>query len=124
MSDFKLNSDHDLDITNQDLSLVVDEVGSPQAIAQEMRIAMQFHRGEWALNTLVGIPFLTQVFVANPSLAALDVLFTRAARSVPGIIEVNDMSVTFDRPNRQLSVDYRSTAQDGGIIEDSLAVLL
>ncbi len=124
MSDLKLNSSHDLDITNQSLSLVTDEPAEPEAIAQEMRIAMQFHRGEWALNTLVGIPYLTQVFIKNPSLAALDVLFTRAARSIPGVLEVNEMAVSFDNSLRQLSVSYRSTVQDGGIIDDTLAVVL
>ncbi len=104
--------------------LVEDEPGLPYAIAQEMRIAMLFHRGEWDLNTLVGIPYISQVFVKNPSIAALNVLFTRAVRSVPGVNEVNNMSVVFDNTARALTVDYRATAQDGGIIEDRLAVVL
>jgi hypothetical protein len=124
VSDLKLNDLHDLDVTNQEISLVEDTPGNPAAITQEMRIALQFHRGEWNLNTLVGIPYISQVFIKNPSLAALTVLFTRAARSVPGIIEVNDMSLLFGNSERELSVDYRATAQDGGIIEDTLAVVL
>lgn len=126
MSDIALNGDHDLDVTGQALSLVEDVEGDPAAIAQEMSIAMQLHRGEWFLNTLAGIPYLTQVFIKNPnpSIAALTVLFTRAARLVPGITDVEDMSVVFDNTDRLLSVDYRSIAQDGTPIEDAVEFVL
>lgn len=130
MSDIKLvtakDSEfyHDLDLTNQEMTLVEDEVDSPAAIAQEMRIAMQFGRGEWDLNVLIGIPFRTEVFIKNPSLAAISVLFTRAARSVPGIIEVPHIEVSLDRDTRILTTEYEARAQNGGTIEDRLAVLL
>ncbi len=132
MSDFKLvktDDVWDLDDTNQELSLVEDYTDDngdfqPEAIAQEMRIAMQFHRGEWALNILLGIPYLEQVFIKNPSLAALSVLFTRAARSVPGIVSVQDMALELETETRELDVSYRATAQNGGVIEDTLPLLL
>lgn len=125
MSDIKLTTDtHDLDVTDQALSLVVDEVDSPEAITQELRIALRFVRGEWALNVLVGIPYYTEVFIKNPSLAAIATLFTRAIRSVPGIIEVPELTPTFDNSTRQLAIDFSAKAQNGGVIEDRLAVVL
>ncbi len=130
MSDIKLvtakDSEfyHDLDLTSFSLSLVEDTEDSPAAIAQEMRIGMQFVRGEWDLNVLVGIPYFQEVFIKNPSLAAIKVLFTRAARSVPGIVEVTAMETEFDNETRQLAVEYEARAQNGGVIEDRLALLL
>ncbi len=130
MSDLALVTDtasafyHDLDVTNQTLTLVEDVEDDPAAIAQEMRIAFLFHRGEWDLNILVGIPYMTQVFIKNPSLAAISVLFTRAARTIPGVTEVTSMEVDFDNESRGLTVEYEAKAQNGGTIEDRLAVLL
>lgn len=127
MSDVALDDNHDLDITDAELRLVTD-VDSPEAIAQEQRIALQFHRGEWFLNTLVGIPYLTQVFVKNPSLAALNVLFTRAILSVPGTVELKELALNFDddqRPLRVLKIDYDSRAAEGVPIDTGqLAVVL
>ncbi len=123
MSDIALNGDHDLDVSDQEMHLVVDVVGEPAAVAQEMRIAMQFHRGEWPLDVDEGLPFLAQVFVKNPSLAGLAAMFSGRARRVPGIIAVKDMSLVYDNDTRELSVSYRSTAQDGGPpIEATLAL--
>ncbi len=124
MSDIALNADGDLDITNAQLSLVEDAPGEPAAIAQELKIALAFHRGEWFLNVLVGVPYLSQVFVKNPALGALNVLFTRAILSVPGIVEINELELSFDNSERLLSIDFNVRAQDGGIIEDRLAVVL
>ncbi len=123
MSDIALNSEHDLDVTNQELSLVVDVVDDPEAIKQEMSIAMQFHRGEWPLNVLVGIPFLTQVFVKNPSIPGISSLFSRAARSVDGIVSIESMEIDFDSSGRSLAVDYRAKS-DLGTLEGRLAVVL
>lgn len=127
MSDVALDDNHDLDITDAELRLVTD-VDSPEAIAQEQRIALQFHRGEWFLNTLVGIPYLTQVFVKNPSLAALNVLFTRAILSVPGTVELKELALDFgedQRPLRVLKIDYDSRAAEGVPIDTGqLAVVL
>jgi hypothetical protein len=124
MSDFALADDHDIDTTNQELTLVEDTVGDPAAIAQELGIALLFHRGEWKQNVLVGIPYMEQVFVKNPSIAGIAVLFTRAARSVAGIVEVMEMVPEFDNSLRSLELDFRARAQDGGVIEDRLAVVL
>ena len=127
MSDVALDDNHDVDVSDAELHMVTDDEGEPQAIAQEQRIALKFHRGEWFLNLLVGIPWLSQVFVKNPSLQALNVLFTRAILSVPGTVELKALSLVFDgvqRPLRVLKIDYDSRAQDGSPITDSLAVVL
>lgn len=124
MSDIALDDEHDLDISNAELHLVEDEVDYPAAIAQELRIALWLHRGEWFLNVLVGVPYLDQVFVKNPALGALHVLFTRAILSVPGVLEINELTLDFDNSSRLLSIAFDVRTQNGGIIEDRLAVLL
>jgi len=124
VSDIALNSDHDIDVTNGEMSLVVDEPDEPEAIAQECRIALLFHRAEWPLNVLVGFPYLDQVFVKNPSLAALASLFTRGLLTIPGVLEVKEMLLEFDDSTRLLSVEFRVRAQDGGVIEDTVPLLL
>lgn len=128
MSDVALNGDHDLNIDDAELALVRDDEGEPQAIAQEHRIALQFHRGEWFLNVLCGIPYREQVLIKNPSLAMLNVLFTRAILSIPGTVELKELALNFDevqRPLRVLKIDYDSRAADGAPIDvGQLAVVL
>ncbi len=125
MSDIALGGNHDLDFTDQEMHLVEDEPGYPAAIAQEVSIALQFFRGEWPLNILVGIPYQEQVFVKNPSLAALTVLFTRASLSIPGIAEAREMKLVFDNGGRRLSVTPKLRAEDGTPVDTGqLAVVL
>lgn len=123
MSDIALNTDRDIDCSNYELHLVEDSPGEPLAIAQELGIALLFHRGEWAQNVLIGVPYREQILaVKSPSVGGIAVLFTRAARSVPGIVEVPVMAPSFDNAERLLAIDFRARAQDGGVIEQRLAV--
>lgn len=124
MSDLALDDDHDLDVSTVGLVLVEDTEDNPDAIAQEIAIALLFHRGEWPLNVLIGIPYMSQVFIKNPSLAAINTLYTRAIRSVPGVLEVPELSTEFDNTTRELTLDFKAKAQNGGVVEDRLAVLL
>lgn len=123
--DIALGGDHDLDFSDQEMHLVEDLPGEPNAIAQEVSIALQFFRGEWPLNVLIGVPYFEQVFIKNPSLAALTVLFTRASLSVPGIIEAREMKLSFDNSGRRLYVTPKLRAEDGTPVDvGQLAVAL
>lgn len=121
MSDLKLDSDHDLDVTDQAMSLVEDTEGDPAAIAQEIGITLLFHQGEWDLNVLVGVPWRSKVFIKNPGNGVVAALLTRAVRTVPGVLEVPKMDVDLDVTTRQATVDYSAKAQDGGVIEERIA---
>lgn len=125
MSDIALGGNHDLDLTDQEMHLVEDEPGLPNAVGQEVSIALQFFRKEWPLNVLVGIPYHEQVFIKNPSLPALTVMFTRAALSIPGIVETRQMKLAFDNSGRRLTITPKLRAEDGTPVDvGQLAVVL
>jgi hypothetical protein len=124
MSDIKLNDDHDVDVSGMALHLVEDEPGNPVAIAQEIGIALMLFQGEWFLDTPRGFPWYQRVFVKNPSEQSLIVLFSKYIRSVAGVLEVPALALDIDAGTRHMDMSYTARAQDGGIIEDRLPVIL
>lgn len=79
---------------------------------QGCRAKLQFWRGEWFLDTRQGIPYIDQVFVKGPNLAALESLFRRVLLSVPEVVSVPVLVLSLDRPTRRLSMDWEILVGD------------
>jgi hypothetical protein len=71
--------------------LVLDANGNiavasaPYSLAQDAASAIKTFLGECTWDTTLGVPYLTQIFSGNPSLAQVEALFVAAAESVPGV---------------------------------------
>jgi hypothetical protein len=76
------------------------------AVAQHLRIRLRFYLGEWFLDTRVGIPFYTQIFVKNPNLAAINTVFRRAIVSTPGVEILERLDLALDSATRQLTLEF------------------
>lgn len=109
MSDIKLGTDGDLDLSGSELTLVEDA----EAIAQEIRIGLKLFQGEWFLDQRVGMPYIQQILVKNPNLDVLQNLFVQAIESVPGVATVDDCALTLDNETRTLLVTFTATTDDG-----------
>lgn len=118
MRDIALNTDtHDLQITDFDLSFIenVDQ------IAQNLNIRLRFFRGEWYLNTLVGIPYYQYFFIKNPNQIQVDSFIKNEIYDTEGVTTINDYSSAFDAVTRNYSVNFNCSALDSDItIEASL----
>lgn len=104
----------DLTIVNGDLALVVDT----DAITQQVQISLRTFLGEWYRDPTVGMPYFTQVLIKSPDEAVIESLFRRACLAVPGVLDVIDLQLGFDRANRKLAVQsLRLAAADGTLID-------
>lgn len=114
MSDIRLDFTHDLDLTNtlHNLTLVEGE----EAIQQQLRIRMQFFLAEWFLDTREGIPYYRDILIKNPNLAVVRDVFRKAIITTPGIVEVEDLTVTLDTKTRTATVSFRATMDTGEIL--------
>ncbi len=130
MSDIALSTTVcDLDLTGLQLTLLPDNL----AVAQEIRIACRFILGEWALNLRVGINFFGQNGDNNdptrlmgrkgitPDEVAAE--FRRAFLSIPGVVQVDSISVTISSA-REGTVLYRVTTDAGTVVEGQEALVI
>lgn len=83
------------------------------AIAQHIRVRLQFVLGEWHLDQREGIPYFEQIWVTNPDLVAIEELFRRAIAQTPGVASVRTLSLTHDTQARTLSMSVLAVTTDG-----------
>lgn len=100
--------EHDLDIEGGDLKLAVD-------VGQLIDIRLRFFRGDWFLNTAIGLPYFEQIFVKNPKLDQLAALYRDEIAQTPGVVRVLGVSVALDRTTRRLLVTWSAETTEGDI---------
>lgn len=83
------------------------------AIAQDLTICLQFFKGEWFLDPDIGVPYFEQVFVKNPNLDAIRVIFRSVILSRPGVLSLSDFTVAFDAKTRVLRVKFTAETDEG-----------
>lgn len=88
-----------------------------ESAAQDLYHRLQFFRGEWFLDLRQGIPYFRDVFTKGASLRQIESVFRRAINSSPYVVEVVSLSLTLDKPNRQLELDFDARRADGGVTE-------
>lgn len=110
MADLKLDAFGDIDLTDGKMSIVRGD----DAILQHLRIRYRFVRGEWELDTRIGIPYFQEIFVKNPDLAAIRSTYRRATVTTPGISSVAELELSINPVTRRLAVFTRANKQEGG----------
>lgn len=92
-----------LDIVTGDIGFQANDLRAIRStgdlVAQRLRIALQVNREAWFLDTTFGVPYLTDIFVKNPSLEALTAIFKTAILDTEGVDEITqfDLSLTDER---------------------------
>lgn len=84
---------------------------APYAIAQDVASALKTFAGEVWYDTMLGIPYLTQVLGQNPPISLLKKLFTDAALTVPGVVTAQAFITGIS--NRQLTGTVQITDTNG-----------
>jgi hypothetical protein len=106
--DIKLGTDGDLDITNNQLTLV----DGYDYIAQSWRIRLLTIHGEWFLDQRIGIPYFEYILVKNPSESLIRSLFRQATYSVSGIKEILGLEYDLDNATRALDLSITGRFED------------
>ena len=122
--DLKLTTEDDLDLSTNDLQLIEDE---DDAVVQHILIRMRFFRGEWFLDTRIGMPYFSDILVNNQNLDAIRGFYRDTVLATPGIAEITEgIELDFDTPTRKLSVAFaaRRTGSDTILRFDEEFILL
>jgi len=106
--------------TENDLALVNGQLVIELDVAQEAAIVLRnkflFVKGEWFLDTRVGVPYLAYVFVKRPDLLVIRQIFRKVILSVDGVKSIIDLTLKFDRAERRLTFSFKALADNGKII--------
>lgn len=91
-------------------------VRGAEAVILRLRWRLGFFRGEWFLDTRLGIPFYGQILVRNPSRNLISQIVRDVIRTTPGVREVVSIDVKIDKRERRCDVDFEARLDDGETI--------
>ena len=86
------------------------------AVVQKIRSRFRFFKGEWFLDTRLGVPYLQSVFIKRPNQALITSIFSKVLTDTPGVNRVVRFSSSWDRDTRTLTTDFEAVLDDGTII--------
>lgn len=117
MSTFAQEADRDFTVVNGKLQLVSDV---NQATAIKLRNRFLFVKGEWWLDTRIGVPYYDFIWgIKNPDLQIIKSIFTSVCKSVPTVAKVLGIDLDFDRADRQLTSDFTVSTTGGATLTGS-----
>jgi hypothetical protein len=96
----------DVKVDNRDISVLSDS----NEIDQNIRIRLQFYKGEWFLDTEAGVPYFEDILIKNPDLIEVDRIFKVAILEAPEVDRITEFSSSFDSSNRTYSVTFRAVS--------------
>lgn len=111
--DFLLGNDNGLKIIDYDFAFTTPE----EYIRQKLKIVLSTFKGEWFLNTDVGMPFYQDMLGKNNDLSKIESIFIRAIKSVPEVIKILYIDIDEDKQTRTISVKFAVTDKDNNVIE-------
>lgn len=100
---------HDILLEDSDFQIVSDG----DWLIQSVKIKMLFFLGEWFLDTTYGLDHYGLVLIKGPDLNLIDNMIKIALLEYEEIIEILEYSSSFDKLNRQLTVDFRVSTTFG-----------
>lgn len=117
MATFALDTNGDL-LVNLGKTVILQ---GAQAIAQNLYSKLRIFLGEWFLDTSVGVPYLSVVYVKNPSLAVITQFFSGLVLGTPGITGLRSINVTLDGSTRVADVSFVALTDGATITAATLA---
>ncbi len=77
-----------------------------QEIAQGIKVRLLLFRGEAFLNTLLGVPYFSEILIKGIDEASLQGIFREAILGAKGVTELETLTLTYDPVDRSLAVDF------------------
>jgi len=106
--DIKLDASGDLQLIDGELSLT----SGSEAVAQGLRQRLLFFRGEWFLDTRLGVDWFGTVLKKNPNWTRVDQMIRAVVIGTPGIKNVRSLDLDFNSAQRSLSLDIDGELED------------
>lgn len=86
-------------------------------VAQKLKIKLQTFKGEWFLDTTVGIPLFQTIFQRGVSKATVDSIFQEAILSEPKVKEIVEFNSIIDPLTRIYQLSFKVRTLDNTTTE-------
>ena len=106
----------ELDEATWDMKVPPNIIRGAAAIAQRLRVRLQFFKREWFLDQRQGMPYYEAVLIKNPDLTLVQSIFRRAILRTPGVLAIAKFRTNFDRPNRTFTLNPLEIVITGGVV--------
>lgn len=109
-----------------DMALNEDEtdaefVDGAASTLQEIKVGAQIFEGSYRFDKTKGLPYLDDVFVKNPDLRLIRIIFYAFLSGITGVTEVETINLRVDAQARILYVQFK-VHSDSGVLEDTIAL--
>jgi hypothetical protein len=114
--DLVLDDNHDLLVTNSDLSITTDD----NSVVQSLKIRLQFILNEWFLDVTAGLPYPTVIFEKGTNISTIYSLYRKEIIETLGVKELVSLNLTPDNDNKSLRVDFSVTQDSGSTLSEQI----
>lgn len=104
---------------DNDFSLPITLVQSPQSLQYVLTQRFQMFLGEWFLDQREGVPYYRDVLIKNPDEAIVRSIFRQVILDTQDIESLRKLEVTIDGASRTLTLDFVAVASDGTVFDTS-----
>lgn len=114
----------DLELTSGgDIPLRPGTITGAEAVAQNVRVRLGTHLGEWPQDASVGLPYVTWLTTKPVDVDAITARIRRTVRETPGVISVNGWSGTLGADGT-VTVTGSAVVEDGAVLDVQAPVAL
>ena len=100
--DIKLTTDNDIEVVNYAMSLIEED----EAIKQRLLVALQIFKGEWFLDTDLGVPYFQTIFQKGVTKGVVDSILKRKIEAVEGVSRIVSFTSTLNNATRDYSCTF------------------
>jgi len=100
------------------LKYTIFTINGADKVAQQIKITLLAFLGEWFLDVTFGVPYLEEILVKNPHMAAVETILRSHIADVPHVLRLETFTMEWDRARRNLGVNFVAIT-DYGPITDS-----
>lgn len=112
MTDLKINSNLDLEITeNGDLLLT-------ESIIQAIRVRLLWIEQEWKFGPEIGFPWFSEVFVKKPDTELIRSYIRDKVLEVDGVEDCYVTLLSFNEAQRRIVFEFKADTVDGTYSEE------
>ena len=104
-------------LTNAPVKYSIWPINNADKIAQQIKMNLLSFLGEWFLDVTYGVPYLEEILVKNPRMASVETILRSHISSVPDVIRIDHLGLSWDRQKRYLFVEFACTTNLGPIKE-------
>ena len=112
MSDFKLDTNHDLDFSTGDLQIL----SGAEAARQQLIIRFRMFQGEYFLDAAVGFPWFQDILGKKVRTPVITSLVRETALTTPRIQSVSNIEIDYSAATRLLELSFDATTDEGEVI--------